>query len=203
MSSIPQKRLLIIGRTNAGKTLFLLNFAQYMGYSELVIKLKHNSGDMDKSDSINNLKSTLVNSTPNTTRCLQIASVAIPVYKGSKYIELWDSTGISSAINFEQETRDGMVQTLALLKENYFILHIVDAAILSQENKIDEVDMELYRYGRKRGNYLVLANKSDQKEFEKGFELISKTFTDIRVIKISALLKEGFNEVKRYVSRIS
>jgi 50S ribosomal subunit-associated GTPase HflX len=127
----------------------------------------------------------------------------IPVFKGRKNVDFIDTTGISSSINFNQDVREGMVQTLMLLFENYLILHIIDAADIAYSKKIDEIDRDLYMFGTRRGNYLLLANKYDLQVFNEGFKIIKENMSETKIIKISALDKAGFNEVKRYVSRLA
>jgi len=203
MKNIPEGKFLILGRANAGKTLFMLNFAEYMGYKDLKITFKGWDQEMCKNNEIEDYKKSLVSEVPNTTRCLQSAIVDVPVLKGKKPVEFIDTTGLSSSIHFEQEVREAMAQTLALLKEKYTILHILDAACISKEKKIDDIDMELYRFGLKRGGYLVLANKMDIENALQGFEIIKNNMPDTKIIKISALCKIGFNEVKKYVSKLA
>lgn len=202
MMNVPQKRFLIAGRANAGKTLFMLNFAEYLGYKELTIKLK-SSDEVLKSDDISFFKKSMVNENPNTTRCLQHTSIKVPALKAERHIEFIDSTGISSSIHFAQDVREGMVQTLTFLKNSCVIFHMIDAPSIANDKKIDDIDMELYKYGRKRGSYLVLANKADLDDFNKGYQIITEEFFDVRIIKISALYKTGFNEVKKYVSKLA
>lgn len=195
-------RFILIGRANTGKTLFILNFSEYMGYKNLAIKFKSSVDEIIKNDTIYNFKNKIVASTPNTTRCLQIASIEIPVLKGKRTVEFTDTTGLSSSIHFDQSVRDGMVQTLSLLKEDGYLLHMLDAPAVSIENSIDNIDIEIYRYGKRRGNYLVMANKMDLPSFSDGYKIICEEFTDVKIFKISALQKMGFDEVKKHVSRL-
>jgi tRNA U34 5-carboxymethylaminomethyl modifying GTPase MnmE/TrmE len=202
MRNAAPNRFLIAGKANAGKTLFLLNFAEYMGYDNLSIKFKTLNEESTKKNTLQCFRKDMVNDLTNTTKCLQIINMDIPVLKGHKTAEFIDSTGVSSSIHFEQDVRDGMVQTLSLLRETYIIIHMIDAASVFQEKKIDDIDFELYKYGNRRGNYILLANKMDLKDFDKGLEMITSSFTDIRIFKVSALNKTGFNEIKRYVAKI-
>jgi tRNA U34 5-carboxymethylaminomethyl modifying GTPase MnmE/TrmE len=201
MMKAPAKHFLIIGRANAGKTLFILNFAQYMGYDNITIKFKSIFDEVINSNSIDYYKKSIVSNIPNTTRNLQIININIPVFKSNKLTEFIDSAGISSNIHVEQDVRDGMVQTLTFLKGNYFIIHIIDSVSVAYDKKIDDVDMELYKYGHKRGNYMVLINKIDLKESIEGIQLLNSIIKDVKVINISALHKTGFKEVKGYVSK--
>lgn len=201
MKSASIKHFIIIGKANAGKTLFLLNFAEYMGYSNLTIKFKNVIEENTTSNNICDYKKKIVGDMQNTTRCLQIANIDIPVFKGKKNAEFIDTTGLSSNIHFDQGVREGMVQTLSLLKEDYVIFHMIDGPSIAQDGKIDDIDIEIYRYGSKRGSYLMLINKMDLEEYNQGFQIISKALLNARIIKISALYKTGFAEVKRYVSK--
>lgn len=196
------RSFIIIGRANAGKTLFMLNFADYLGYRDFTIKLVSDNNQILKSDSSSNFIRALTGDTPNMTKCLQMLDIEIPVLKGKKKARFIDTTGISSNIHFEQEVRNGMIQTLTLLRENYIIFHLIDAKALNEEKEIDSIDYEVYRYGKKRGNYILLANKMDLEGASCGYDIICREFPDIRIIKTSALCKTGFEEVRRHVSRL-
>lgn len=203
MRSVPAKPFVIIGRANTGKTLFILNFSEFMGYNNLTIKFRSSTDENKKSNNINDFKKYMVSDLENTTKCLQFASIEIPVLKGCKTAEFIDTTGVSSSIHMNQDVRDGMIQTLKLLKEDCIIFHMLDSPSIAKDDKIDEIDIEIYRYGSKKGSYLVLANKMDMlNEYIKGMKIICQTFTEARIIKISALNKTGFNEVKKYVSKL-
>ena len=203
MRSVPVKPFIIIGRANTGKTLFILNFSEFMGYDNLTIKFKSYTDENKKSNSIKDFKKYMVSDLENTTKCLQFANIEIPVFKGRKTAEFIDTTGVSSSIHMDQDVREGMIQTLMLLKEDCIIFHMLDAPSIVKDEKIDEIDMEIYRYGSKKGSYLVLANKMDLlNEYIKSMKIICQTFSEARIIKISALYKTGFDEVKKYVSKL-
>jgi Predicted GTPase len=197
------KRFIVIGRANAGKTLFIINFASFMGYNNITIKFKRNSDEISKLNSVEYFKKTLVDSRENTTKCLQVVGMEIPFIKGKKQVEFVDTTGLSAGINFSPEVREGMAQTLRLLLDSNIIFHIVDVSSVSAGKKIDEMDMELYHYGKKKGNYVLLINKMDLEESAVGLDIINSTMVGVRAFKISSLKKTGFDEVKKYVSKLA
>lgn len=202
MRNMNLRKFIIIGRANAGKTLFLLNFAEFLGYRDLVIRMKTEYDESEKSDLIEAFKQNMVGEMNNTTKCLQLINMNMPDLKGKKKVLFIDTTGLSSSIHFDQVVRNGMAQTLMLLRENNMILHIIDTASLSEEKKVDSMDIEIYKYGRKRGNYLILANKTDLDAFKKGFQILNREFRDVKIFKISALNKTGFKEVKRHLLKL-
>mgnify|MGYP002409534442 CR=1 FL=1 len=185
--------LLITGRTNAGKTLFLLNYAEYMGYKNIKINFKTDSRENIKEKSISYFRDTIVSSSPYTTKSLQIANINLS-NKNNVFI---DSPAISSSISYEQSVRNGMAQTLSLIRENNLILHIIDASCILNYKDIDDVDMAMYKLGKKRGNYIVLANKADIKGSIMGVNVLSENLVGVKIIKISALNKTGFNNVRK------
>lgn len=185
--------LLIIGRTNVGKTLFMLNFAEYMGYKNIKINFKTNLSENIKEKSINYFKNTIVSSSPYTTKSLQIAHISL---NNNNNIFI-DSAAISSIISYEQVVRDGMAQTLSLIRENNLILHMIDVSCILDYKDIDDVDMAMYKLGKKRGNYIVLANKTDIKDSQMGLNVLNDNLVGVKIIKISALNKTGFKDIKK------
>ncbi|KPU44843.1 GTPase Der [Oxobacter pfennigii] len=202
MKKAPRKSFIIIGRANAGKTLFLLNFCEFMGYNDITIKFKDAREEYIRNNEIGAFKKNLVNDTPNSTKCIQATELNIPVFKGSKYAEFIDTTGLSSTIHFDQDIREGMAQTISLMKQDAVLFHIVDAAWISDSKKIDDMDMQIYKYGKYRGNYIILANKLDLIQNENKLHILDESFPEVKIIKISALKELGFPEVKKYVSKI-
>lgn len=202
MKIIPPRQFIIIGKANTGKTLFMLNFAEYLGCKNLIIKFKSDIGESTKSGTVDYFKNVLVRNMPSTTRCLQILGTESPVLIGKRRVAFIDTTGLSSSINPEQEVRNGMLQTLLLLKEDYIILHMIDAVSVAFEKKVDDIDQEINRYGRRKGNYIILANKSDLRCFNDGIKIINGTIKGTNMIKTSALNKTGFDEVRKHMLKL-
>lgn len=202
MKEIAPERFLITGRANAGKTLFMLNFSEYMGYQKLSLNIKTCNETNIKIGYISDLKRTMVSGSPYTTKCMQIMDIKVPVLKIKRPVQFIDTTALSSSIHYDPYIREGMAQTLSfILNEGGIILHIIDGNAVKNESRIDDIDMELYRAGKKKKGYMVLVNKCDLAGFNEGLEIIKANLAEARVIKMSALHKKGFDEIRKYVSR--
>ena len=123
------KRCTIIGKTNVGKTLFLINFAEYLGSKSLDIELIGNEGVKTiQKIYFKTAISRLVDENPHKTRCIQAIIVNIPMGKGKKRIRIIDTSGFIDGIHPNVEIRKGISQTLSLIRESDVILHIIDAS---------------------------------------------------------------------------
>ncbi|WZL74954.1 50S ribosome-binding GTPase [Clostridiaceae bacterium 35-E11] len=199
------KKCLIIGRPNAGKTLFMLNFAQYLGFKNIKIKFQSHDCEMKMEEYIIEIaKEKLSSSTPYKTTCLQSIALDFPVFKGKKTVEILDSSGLIDGIHNNIQIRRAMGQTLAAIKESDLILHIIDVSNLVMGNLLEmigKVDYELAQYGLIKEGYVILGNKIDLLENKTPIIRLQKEFPNHYIIPISALTKQGFSEVKTYVSR--
>ncbi|MGI6604048.1 MAG: GTPase domain-containing protein [bacterium] len=120
---------LIVGKTHAGKTLFVLNFAQYLGLDNVDLTFKYPNGLIEKKTySIAKARRELVGPIPHTTRALQTVSIDLPVGKGVKRCFLTDTSGLIDHIHSDVEVRRAIAQTLGAIREADLILHLVDAA---------------------------------------------------------------------------
>lgn len=186
---------LILGRVNAGKTLFFLNFSSYLGIKNLHIGFRYKSGKTAvKSYSLEEAKRDLVSQNEHKTRCLQEIELEIPAGKSKKKILLCDSTGITETIHEDPVIRQGMAQTLKLLTKASVVLHIIDT-VNFQPNIIDN---EIARFASLRDDYAILANKIDLAD-EESLNIIKKEFINCLIIPVSSKTKEGFSEVKKFV----
>ncbi|MDD4568834.1 MAG: 50S ribosome-binding GTPase [Tepidanaerobacteraceae bacterium] len=198
------KRCTIIGKTNVGKTLFLINFAEYLGVKLFNIELinKDSKKILYKINSKNAI-SRLVNEQPHKTRCVQAIEVNIPVGKGKKKIRLIDTTGFIDGIHPEVEIRKAISQTLTIIRDSDIILHIIDASTVYHKDlpsSLGEVDYQIAQFAQLKRGYVILANKMDLLGAEKGFLKIKEEFSGNLILPVSALYKRGFKEVKIFVA---
>jgi hypothetical protein len=198
-------RCLVIGKTNVGKSVFVLHFARYLGLSRLQVTCEDPGGyRYQRAYALDAAIRDLSGSSPHQTRCLQTITLELPVGKGVKRLELVDTSGLIEGIHADLQVRKAMAQTLANVRQAQIILHMVDAsqaAISGAIAAIGEVDYQVAQFAQMRGGYLVLANKMDLAGAAEGLELIRREFAGHIIIPISALHSEGFREVKRYVWR--
>jgi small GTP-binding protein len=195
---------IILGKPNAGKTTFFLNFAEYLGVSKCTIEVNCIHGrKMMKTYTISLAKKFLISSEPFKTREICKLRLTIPIYKGSTEFLLLDTGGITDGINADENIRRSMSETLKQLQKSNIILHVIDASCVfsNKINGLSEIDYQVNQYARSRGAYCILANKMDQPDSLKGLEFIQGEFKDTYVIGISAHNKMGFKEVKMFVAR--
>ncbi|TCO79778.1 GTPase [Marinisporobacter balticus] len=199
------KKCLIIGKPNAGKTLFMLNFAEYIGLTDVEIKFIQNKRNVDiKKLSIEEAKQLLSSNKPYKTTCLQSMTLEIPVLKGKKEIGIMDSSGLIDGIHQDVQVRRAMAQTLGAIEESDIILHMIDLSKINPDNiigSLGEVDYQLSKYGFTKEGYVILGNKIDLLERKTPLIYLQKEFQEHYIIPISALNKNGFSEVKSFVCR--
>lgn len=190
---------LVIGRTNVGKTAFVLNFAEYLGLNKAEITFRYPDGFATKQTFLLDLaRQELIGRGQHKTRCLQALELDIPAGKAKKRIIMTDSSGFADGIPSEEAVRKAVAQTLLQVRQATLILHMLDAA---SPGAIGEVDRQVARFAETRGGYLILANKMDLPAAKEGLVRIRAFFGSQVVLPISALQKKGFKEVKAIVAR--
>jgi 50S ribosomal subunit-associated GTPase HflX len=211
------KRSLIIGKANAGKTLFCIHFAQYLGVRELHWLMERTDGRTEqKRMSLVEAEKSMSDASMHRTRGLQSIHLEVPRGKGMRHLLLTDTTGLSEGVHPEQSVREAMAQTLQTMVDNSLILHIVDANQASGSHGNlrtvsstaypagwGELDEQIVEFGSGRDGYLMLANKMDLPGAKEGYRQLCKRFSKYRVMPISALHGIGFREVKQHVWRMA
>lgn len=208
------KRCLIVGKANAGKSLFFLNFAEFLGAREVeVVGMTGAWGEGGAGEGGTGLASArvpvalarhrLVGGRPHTTRQLQALALALPGGKGSYRFLLTDTPGLSDGIHPDPEVRAGMALTLQSLSQAHLVLHVVDAAavgLAGPRAEIGPVDWQLSRFAPLHAAYLLLANKIDLPWAQAGVLKLQESLgRGRRLIPISALERRGFHEVRSHV----
>lgn len=198
------KRCTIIGKTNVGKTLFLINFAQYLGAKSLDIEsIKGPDFRTLNKYSFNTAISQLVDSNFHKTRCIQSVTIDIPMGKGKKRIRIMDTGGLVEGIHSNIEIRKTISQTLGTIRDSDIILHVIDAYAANNKtlpNSMGEVDYQIAQFAQLKRGYAILANKMDIPGSKDGLLKIKQEFQGNVVFPISALHKKGFKEVKTFVA---
>ncbi|MTI48126.1 MAG: GTP-binding protein HSR1 [Firmicutes bacterium] len=196
------KKSIIVGKTNAGKTLFMINFAEYIGLKKIVLKQEYPDGKkLSKEMSTDLAKSYLSSDREYKTQCIQSICIDLPVYKGKKEITLLDTSGLIDGIHPKLSVRNGIIQTLEKIQEADIILHMLDIALLIDNNTLSEIDRQIIEYGRNRKGYVLIPNKIDLDKDKIGLHTIRQEYPKQFMIPISALYKKGFDEVKAFVIR--
>lgn len=197
------KDILVIGRPNVGKTLFMLNFALFCGVrpGELTLRGAEGGRAMGEPWTAAEARDRLVSPHPNETRQLQSITLELPRRKQRKQVSLWDSTGLTDTIHQTPEVRLAMAETLRALRTAHLILHFLDAAQVGElgEKAIGAVDHQVAAYAPLRGAYVICANKMDLPQARTGLGVIRRVFHGRRVLPVSALRSTGFREVLAFV----
>lgn len=199
------KECLVIGRANVGKTLFVLNFAEYLGLNEIEMVIRFPNGfSTTKRYAIEQARRELTGVGPHKTRCLQSVQLDLPQGKGRKRVQLTDTAGLIDSIHQDVEVRRAIAQTLNVLRQGEVLLHIIDPTGLGREDKgtvLEEIDYQIAQFAQLRGRYCILANKMDLPGAREGLQRLLQALPGQYIIPISALYKRGFKEVKAFVCR--
>lgn len=193
------KECLVIGRTNVGKTAFVLSFAEYLGLDKIEITFRYPDGFSTKQAyRLSIARAELIGQGQHKTRCLQELELDLKVGKSKKTVIMTDSSGFADGIPGDENVRKAVAQTLLELRQAPVVLHMLDA---SSTGGVSEVDRQIAKYADTRGGYLILANKMDLPSAREGLERIRAQFPNQLVLPVSALEKRGFKEVKAVVAR--
>lgn len=197
------RKCIVIGRPNAGKTLFVIRLAEFFGARELDLSLIDPSGGKKQLVvSIEQAIDDLSGPTPHQTLRLQSVQIDLPVGKGFKKFELIDTSGLIDGIHQDRSVRYAMAQTLAAVRDADLIFHVIDADKAGESGvarAIGDVDYQVAQFAQVRDAYLILANKMDLPKAAQGLERIRREFPAHVILPISALHVQGFKEVRRFV----
>ncbi|MBC8015682.1 MAG: 50S ribosome-binding GTPase [Sporomusaceae bacterium] len=198
------REFIIVGRPNSGKTMFTLNFAAYIGCKTVDVTFRSYDGLITcRHFSIEEAKNQLCGMALHKTRSVQSVILKIALGKTIVNFKITDTCGIAEKIHNDETIRRGMAQTLSLMRCADFIFHIVDASCVSKEylNHPNSIDHEIYNYGIVRNSYTILANKVDLPSAQGNIPKLASLFPQGNTIPVSALLSQGFKEVKTCVAR--
>jgi len=198
------RELVVVGRPNSGKTLFCLNFAEYLGTKTVDVTFRTFDDLLTcRHFTVAEARRELVSIVQHKTRCVQSLVLKMPLGKTTVNFKLTDTCGISETIHSSDTIRQGMAQTLSAVRFADFVIHIIDLTIVTPEfiNAPANIDQEIYRYGLARRNYLLLANKIDLPEAKNNLRRLLSFLPQAPLLPISALYRKGFKEVRKYVAR--
>ena len=125
------KSVILLGQTNVGKTLFALNFAEYLGMEQLAITFKNRErGTYSRSFTLLEARSLLVSQKQHQTRDILSIVLSLPKGKGNKQFELLDTAGLNDGIHEDHRIRQAMAQTLRYIRQADIIFHMLIANLL-------------------------------------------------------------------------
>jgi len=199
------KDCLIVGQANVGKTLFLINFAGFMGIKKLEVCTRYPDGTQQyMAYPPDQARKVLVDAAPHKTRCLHSLVLTVPRGKVKRNFRITDTCGLTDQIHQDEDVRKAMAQTLSYLKGAEIVLHMVDAAAVGRAGGVDavgEIDLQVARFASYYAQYAMLANKMDLPMARVGLIKLKEEFRRHHIIPVSALEKRGFTEVKAFVAR--
>lgn len=198
------REFIIVGRPNCGKTMLALSFAGFLGSKTVDITFRTFDGLLTcRHFSLPEAKRELCSMVIHKTRSLQTVVLKMSLGKTTINFKLTDTCGLTPQIHHEEAVRRGMAQTLSMMRSADFVLHVVDAALITKEhvNNENNIDAEIYNYGKIRHNYALLANKIDLPAARDNLPRITSLFPSVPVIPVSGLHGVGLKEVKACVAR--
>lgn len=200
------KNCLLVGRTNVGKTLFCLNFAEYLGLKGLEVYFQLPDGTKrQRKFALPEAREELSSVGLHHTRSLQSINLQLPMKKGVRQFRMTDSTGLTDGIHPDPDLRKAMAQTLVELQSADSIFHLVDIQQVQEAGGfkgLGELDLQIAEYGRQKQNYVLLANKVDVPAAKAYLPNLLQQIPAVPCIPISAKFRQGFREVKEHVWRL-
>lgn len=188
---------LVIGRPNVGKTLFTVNFAEFLGQKRLEILFRPRDGaSYTRLYSVSQARADLVDDQPHRTLCLQSVVLNVPRGKTVQKVVLTDTTGLTEEIHPLSAVRRAMADTLRQVSAATFVLHVVDPL-----DAVRGVDLDILRYGQTLEGYLLLANKIDLPGRPEAARALAEVVSPAPVLAVSARCRTGFREVRAFVRR--
>lgn len=195
---------LVVGKPNVGKSLFVLNFASYLGLREIRLEAVGSDGRvLVRRLSLEDAKRKLVSHNAHKTMAAQGIDVEIASGRTPRRLTLVDTVGISEGIHHMAEIRQAMASTLARLGTADIVLHLIDSSRMGHKTieAPGAVDEEIAAYARQLGPYIILANKIDKPGSADALSQLREHYRGTPVIAVSALTRRGFREVKSFVLR--
>ncbi|HSW09351.1 MAG TPA: GTPase domain-containing protein [Bacillota bacterium] len=189
------RECLIIGKPNAGKSLFFVNFARYLGVTHFRL------GPEKPPLAAARAAEELVKPAPHYTRRLFRVILPAPSRDGPITV-LTDSVGLTDHAAAAAEIRKAMAETLRAFRGAAIILHIVDVtAAAGSPAAPGPVDRELAQVASRKAGYALLANKMDLPGAREGLKSLGRLQLPGPVIAVSALAGSGFPEVRHFLLR--
>ncbi len=188
----------VIGGPNTGKTLFTINFVEYLGHRRLTI-LSNGGRRARTTLSPQAARQSLVSAREFSTRTLMELEVRLG--RGIR-LTLIDTVAISDLVHPDTSLRRAMAETVDVIRRAHVLLHLVDseAMIRDPEGKLQAIDRAIATYASTRKGYAILVNKTDVQDGRAAFVRMKQAYPGLPVLAISALRRRGFKAVRAFVS---
>ena len=186
--------VLVVGRPNAGKSLFVLNFAAFLGQRALRLAAA-SDGSLARWMPLERARREWVSPLPYTT--LEPLAVRVVLGEGDRLlaVHLVDCPAVDDGSSPSDAVRRAWASTLARLVEARAVLHIVDAGVAP-----GVVDAELEAFVAPRAAYAVIANKCDLPGTGRAVRRLRSQFAPRPVLAVSARTGRGFPDVARFLA---
>ncbi|MDP2872962.1 MAG: GTPase domain-containing protein [Bacillota bacterium] len=194
---------LVIGEPGAGKTLFTLALAEWLGQTQLELSQEVAAGRVvTRTWRTPEAKAALVGQGPRTTRSLQWATLSVPlgIGRGRKELVVVDSAGLPSSVSADPEFRAASAEVLRQLRRAQMVVHVVDASRVTAPGELDR-QLAAYAADQKPGRYMLLANKTDLPAGRAGLRRLRRALPGVEVLAVSALQGTGLQAVGRRLRR--
>ncbi len=194
----------MLGRPNAGKSLFVINFAAYLGLKEIRVEALDGDGTARRQRlAIDLARRQLVSHVPYKTMALQTVHIDLMGTKSKHALTLTDTVGITEEIPGELVVRRAIAIVLSRLSLGPMVFHIVDASAVgySSIETVSLVDDGLARYAGSITTYAILATKMDKEGAKVGLDRLRERFQGYPIIPISGVTRRGFKDVKSFILR--
>ena len=195
---------LVVGKPNTGKSLFVVNFASYLGLKEVRLEMMDQDGMVRHQKlPLEKARRQLVSHVVHKTQTMQSISVDILTGRHHHVISLTDTVGLTDEIHFENHIRRAMAMALDQLTHTSMVLHLIDASAvgLSRPESLSLMDEAMARYASTIAPYAILANKMDRDLAKVGLDRVRERFRGQAIIPISAMTRRGFRDVKTFILR--
>lgn len=196
--------LVVVGHPHVGKTLLVINFAAYLGISEIRLDVEDGDGRRaSKRLNLERARRDLVG--PLVARSWHIQSLALEIHVGrqrNRFL-IVDTPGIADGISADALERHMVAVTLERLVSATLVCHVVDASAVGARRPESPglFDLALAKWGVGRPTYLVVANKMDRPESHEGLRWMREQYRGVPIIPVSGVTRRGFRDLKMWLAR--
>jgi GTPase Era involved in 16S rRNA processing len=198
--------VVVVGAPNVGKSLFVINFSQYLGVRE--IQLEENGGapglGKDRRLSFERARRDLVSLySPKTTQ-IQVLAAHVAINRQTQRLFLLDTPGINDGVSPDASVRRQTAATLERMLAASLIFHVIDASRIGTRRRefLGAFDAALLDWGRRLDCYGVIAHKMDRPKSQEGLKLLRSQCPDVPIIPVSSITHRGYRELKLFLLRV-
>ncbi len=191
--------IVLTGKREVGKTLFMLQFAEYIAeengfdclyQSEQGVHLKKVSDRIKAWDIYHK----------GVQKQYLPQSICLFDKAQKKHFKFTDTYGLTDGISYHKEERRKIKHTLETVIQSRHLIHMIDYKQIEKRG-LDPIDQELYQLGKNKHFYLMVLNKSDMDASMAKFTDFQKRLK-IPMLPVSSMYKEGFFHIYQQIRTI-